>query len=211
LGQSVAIGAPDDAAYHALVQRVKAGDLTVDFRELRLACLKASDCQPRGTKKDLAEMNLAIQSGAPATVVEIAAKLVQQGFVNIEAHATLASVYPKLNEPAKAKFHLDVTTELVRSIFQSGDGKTRETAFQIICDREEYVMMGALGLPYFGYNNLVVPFEDGGHKYEKREVVDPKTMKPIRDPKTGKETVVFFNVDAFSAKSRAIDTEKIDP
>jgi len=79
--------------------------MSVDFRELRLACLKASDCN--------------------RTVVETAGKIVQDGFVNMEAHIALAEVYPKLNEPAKAKFHLDVTTALMRSIFMSGDGKTK--------------------------------------------------------------------------------------
>jgi hypothetical protein len=126
LSQFAAIGAPDDdAAYHALVQRVKGGDLTVDFRELRLACLKTSDCIPRGTKKDLVAMSLARQSGVLGTVVETAEKIVQDGFVNIDAHAALAEVYLKLNEPAKAKFYLDVATALMRSIFISGQRREK--------------------------------------------------------------------------------------
>jgi hypothetical protein len=211
LSQSAAIGAPDDdAAYHALVQRVKAGDMTVDFRELRLDCIKASDCNPRGMKTDLAAMSLARQSGVLGTAVETAEKIVQDGFVNIDAHVALAEVYAALNEPAKAKFHFDVAIALTHSIFISGDGKTKETAFEVICDREEYFVMTALGLPYLGYSNLVVRFEDGPHKYEKRQVKDPNTLKQIRDPKTGKDVVVFFNIDAFSrTRSRASDTNQI--
>jgi hypothetical protein len=66
----------------------------------------------------------------------------------------------------------------------SGDGKTKETAFEVICDREEYAMMSALGLSSFGPSVIVVPLQDGPHRYEKRQV---------RDPATGKDRIVFFN------------------
>jgi hypothetical protein len=36
--------------YQTLVRRVEAGDFSVDFRALRLACMKSTQCEPRGTK-----------------------------------------------------------------------------------------------------------------------------------------------------------------
>jgi hypothetical protein len=185
----------DDLTYHALVQRVNSGDLTIDFRALRLACIKASDCEPRGTKKDLGALNLATDNHVLGAAVEVAERMVQKGFVNIEAHMALATVYAQMNEPARAKFHMDVLTALMRSIFLSGDGKTKETAFEVICDREEYIMMAALGLPSLGTYVSGESFADGPHRYDKRQVADTKTSKYID---------VFFNTDAFSpTKSRA--------
>jgi Domain of unknown function (DUF4919) len=195
LYQSVGIAAQqDDAAYHVLVQRVSAGDMTIDFRALRLACIKASDCEPRATPTDLHDMTSAAENHVLETSVEIGETLVAKGFVNIEAHLALATAYGQMNQPVKAKFHMDVTTALMRSIFLSGNGKTKETAFEVVCDREEYVMMAAIGLPAFGPSVAVGSIVDGIHKFETREALDPKT---------GNRVKVFFNVDAYSpTKSR---------
>jgi hypothetical protein len=120
--------------------------------------------------------------------------LIQDGYVNIEAHAAAAGAYAKLNQPQNAQFHSAIALALLRSIKITGDGKTTETAFEVICDREEYLMLSARGLPYSGSNSSVTPLTgDGPHRYERWKV---------QDPKTGQDVVVFFNIDAFSdAKS----------
>src|SRR5580658_5821181 len=140
-----AIGADQDGAlYRTLVQRVEAGDLTIDFRSLRMSCLRSSLCEPRATKADLAAMNRAVNDREYDKVVEIGELLISRGFVNIEAHATCARANAELHNLVRAKFHLDVTAALLRSILNSGDGKTMESAFEVICDREEYDTLPAL-------------------------------------------------------------------
>ena len=188
-----AVGAEqDDATYQALVQRVQNGDFTVDFRSLRMACVRSRLCEPRGTKAELGALTLAgndYQKG-----VEIAEHLISRGFVNIEAHATCVKDYAELHDPIKVKFHQDVTTSLLRSILSSGDGKTKEGAFEVICDREEYDTLSALGLPYYGSGVSSSSVEDSGHHYDRWQ---------LRHPKTGEMMVLFFNTDAFSpTKSR---------
>jgi len=115
----------DEITSRTLMQRVKSGDLTVDFRVLRLACMKSIHCEPRGTKEDLAEINRAADSHQLNKLVEIAEGLIERGIVNVEAHANLVKPNAELNEPVKAKFHLDVTNALLRSIFATGVAKTR--------------------------------------------------------------------------------------
>jgi hypothetical protein len=180
--------------YQTLVRRVEAGDLTIDFRALRLACMKSSQCEPRGTKADLGAMNQAARDHQLVKVVEIAERLIRQGFVNIEVHATCVKAYEELHESAKSKFHMDVTAALLRSILFSGDGRTKESAYEVISDREEYSTLVAKGLPYAAPGVSVSAIEEGGHRYDKWEVADPKT---------GQTVVIFFNTDAFSSKSRA--------
>lgn len=179
----------DDAIYQSLVNRVKGGDFTVDFRALRLACIKSRACQPRGTMAVLIAMNAAHEQGDVAAETRWAELLVEHGFVNGEAHATLAALYAKANEPVKAKFHLDVTAALLRSILSSGDGKTKETAFAVIADREEYAALTAIGLPYTGGSVSPFRFQEGGHHFNKWE---------IPDASTGETRTVFFNEDACS-------------
>ena len=88
---------------------------------------------------------------------------------------------------------MDVTAALLRSILLSGDGNTKESAYEVISDREEYSTLAAKGLPYVGPVVSASATEEGGHRYERWEVLDPKT---------GKAVVIFFNTDAFSGKSR---------
>jgi hypothetical protein len=191
-----AIGAEqDDALYRALVQRVEAGDLTIDFRSLRMACVRSSLCEPRATKAGLAAMNRAVSDREYDKVVEIGERLIRSGFVNIEAHATSASANVELHDSVRDKFHLDVTTALIRSILSSGDGKTKESAFEVICDREEYVTLTALGQPYLGPEVSFSTVESGAHHYDRWDIWHPQTDQMV---------VFFFNTDAFSpTKSRA--------
>jgi hypothetical protein len=134
-------------------------------------------------------MNGAVNDRRFEKIVEIAERIISRGFVNIEAHATCVNAYVEMHDALKAKFHLDVSTALLRSILNSGDGKTKERAYEVICDREEYDTLASLGLPYYGSEvSAFASIEDGGHRYDRWE---------IRSPQTGENVVVFFNTDAF--------------
>ncbi len=175
----------DHSSYRDLVKQAESGDLSIDFRALRFNCLKAKECDPRGDSKDVVAMNRAMQQKEYSNAVEIAEKLISRGFPNIEAHAICAQAYRELNNPEKSKFHQDVTSGLIRSILRSGDGKTKQTSFEVIDTHEEYVMMQVLGLPVLGSQSLL-PGKPHNYDYLERD-----------DPKTGKKTGVYFNIDAF--------------
>jgi hypothetical protein len=137
----------EDSAYKELVEKANNGDLSIDFRALRLACLKASSCDPRGDTKDMISMRRSMQSKEFNTAAKLAEALIEHGFVNIEAHADASQAYEAMNKPDKAKFHHDVTTSLLRSILNSGDGKTKETAFEVIGTFEEYTVWASSACP----------------------------------------------------------------
>jgi hypothetical protein len=185
-----------DDTYGTLVKRVKAGDFLVDFRALRLACMESTACYPRAKPEDLASLSRVEAAGQYNKAVALTEQMIDEGFVNIEAHASCASAYAKLNKPEKAQFHRDVAAALLRSILTSGDGKGAKTAFEVISDREEYVVLSSRGLPHYGSAvTSFREFSDGRHKYERWEVRDPKTQQNIE---------LFFIVDAFyPTKSRA--------
>jgi len=175
----------EDSAYKELVGKASNGDLSIDFRALRLACLKASGCDPRGDTKDMISMRRAMQLKEFSKVATLAEALIDHGFVNIEAHADASQAYEAMNKPDKAKFHHDVTTSLLRSILSSGDGKTKETAFEVIGTFEEYIVMSVLGLPALGSQSLM---PGKPHSYDVLERINPKT---------GESVSVYFRIDAF--------------
>jgi hypothetical protein len=175
----------EDSRYKELVAKASNGDLSIDFRALRLACLKTSGCDPTGDTKDMIAMRRAMQSKEYNTAAKLAETLTDHGFVNIEAHADASQAYEAMNKPDKAKFHHDVTTSLLRSILSSGDGKTKETAFEVIGTFEEYIVMSVLGLPALGSQSLM-PGKPNSYDVLERT-----------NPKTGQSISVYFKIDAF--------------
>jgi hypothetical protein len=187
-GATVLAAAPADKgneAYRDFVRRANAGDLSVDFRAFRLACLNASTCDPRGDSKDLISMQRSLQSKDYRKAVKTAEALIEHGYVNIQAQVVCSQAYGALNNPEKAKFHHDVAASLIRSIMATGDGKTKETAFEVIGTFEEYVIMNVLGLPAFP-SQALIPGKP--HSYDVLEVDDPST---------GQKASVYFNIDLF--------------
>jgi hypothetical protein len=174
------------ASYADLVDRVNKGDLSIDFRALRFACLKAKNCDPEGDREDIVKLRRAMQSKDVSEAVKIGNKLIDHGFPNIEAHAFCSQAHDALNGPEKAKFHHEVTGSLIRSILASGDGKTEEKAFEVISVSEEYIIMQVLGLPRFPVQQSLVAAK--GHSYDVLQVTDPKS---------GEKVSVYFNIDAF--------------
>jgi hypothetical protein len=174
-----------DITYLELVKRANSGDTSVGFRELRLACAKADTCDARGDSKDLIAVRRASQSHDYKEAARIAEKLIAEGFPNIEAHAICADAYAALSDPEKAKFHQTIASGLIRSIMATGDGKSKESAFEVIGTQEEHVILSVLGLPAFG-NQSLMPGKP--HSYDVIEV---------NDAKSGQKISVYFNIDAF--------------
>jgi hypothetical protein len=176
------------ATYRQLVERVRAGDFSVDFRALRMACARSKVCEVRATPDELADMGQAGREQRQTDAVEICERLISHGFINMEAHVACSQAYTALNRPDQAKFHLDIMTALFQSVLNAGDGKTEETAYEVISVREQYAVLAGKGLPQSGEGVLSHrSYSAGGHNYSRWEV---------RHPKTQEKVVVFFNTDA---------------
>jgi hypothetical protein len=177
-----------DRMYHELAARLQSGDLSIDFRALRLACSSARDCEVRGNLEDLGAQADALRREDWAAARQVCEKLLSRGYADIEAHATLAAVYVKLGDQRLADFHLAVVAGLMRSI-RATSGDTKETAIEVISRREIFAVMASLGLPYFGSNVSSRTITDGAHQY---------TVMEARDPKTNQGRALYFNLDKVS-------------
>ena len=90
--------------------------------------------------------------------------------------------YEEMGATEKAEFHKAVFLGLVRSILNSGDGKSLEKAWVVINVREEYVLLRVLGFRPSG-QSLV---NQNGHSYD--------VMK-VKNAEDGTEQTIYFNVD----------------
>jgi uncharacterized protein DUF4919 len=169
--------------YSALLARVKGGDLSIDFKQLRVSWMESPE---RHAAKDTSEqekaMGAAMRDGDFKKAIRNADVVLDSEFVNLDAHLVEGRAYKELHDDKKAEFHRAVLDGLLRSIMDSGDGKSAKTAFVVITVHEEYIILSVLGL---------MPSEQsvqhtGGHSYD---VLKAKK----RD---SNETVtLYFNVD----------------
>lgn len=180
---------PQDASKHLgnyenLVQRVKSGDQTVDFRQLRLSYMDSSayangpDIEPH-RKAMMAALNAKDFKSA----IENADVVLASDFVDMDAHFIEYIANRELNIADKADFHKFVLDSLLKSITDFGDGKTPETAFQVIQVHEEYVLLRFMGVGLPESQSLL---KKNGHSYDEIK---------FKDPKSGQSMTIYFNVD----------------
>ena len=173
--------------YEALVQRIKAGDATVDFTELRFACLESRGCHGEGDRDARKAMNQAFQEKRYSAALEQAAKALKSNYADAEAHMMSSQVCAETDQSGRAEFHRKIAAGLIRSILSSGDGKAPSTAFKVISIREEYVVLGVNGLRI----QSQALFGENGHNYDRLIGVKPGTDE---------RTTLYFNIDSFFGK-----------
>ncbi len=185
---SVVVAAQDkpttESTYDVLVARVKSGDKTVDFRALRLAYADSPNYS-KGPDSDEQKkaMTAALNSRAFAKAIEHADTVLTSNYVDMDGHFVEYVARRELKEVEAAEFHKWVLQGLLKSITDSGDGKTPETAYQVIEVHEEYVLLRFMGVGLPSSQSLL---SKNGHSYDEIKFEDPQSKH---------EVTLFFNVD----------------
>ena len=171
-------------SYESLVERVKGGDQTVDFRQLRLAYMGSktySNGPDTATQKKA--MTAALNSKDFRSAIKNADVVLTSNYVDMDAHFAEYIANRELNATDKAEFHKFILQALLKSITDSGDGKTPDTAFQVIEVHEEYVMLRFMGIGLPESQSLL---HKNGHSFDEIK---------FKDPKSGQSVTLYFNVD----------------
>ena len=142
--------APDqskkDAAYEALLKRIKDGDKTVDFKELRMAYAESSRYSPYGGDSEAQKaMFAAMRASQWDEVLKQSAKILEKNYVDINAH--------------------------FGAFVANHEKGITDKAFVVISTDEEYALLNYLDLRPMGQALI----NSGGHSYDKLTAVDPKT------------------------------------
>ncbi|MCK4665766.1 DUF4919 domain-containing protein [Candidatus Dependentiae bacterium] len=169
--------------YEQILKRVKAQEKDVDFGEFRMAYVKTDYYNPYEQNiKIRKEMSLAISNKDYKKALELAGKILEKNYVDIEAHMVCLVVYEDIKKKNKYEYHAYVLNGLIGSILKSGSGKSPESAFVVISIREETIILEILGYKQLKQRLI----SKGKHKYDAIEVEKAKTKK---------KTTIYFNVD----------------
>lgn len=186
---AAAFDGASEARYQALLAAAKANQ-PVDWTALRFAYADSAEFDLSGDRTDVARkaMFAAINAGDFKAALVQAKLILDQDYVDIDAHVAADLVYQHLGDAASAKREHDVALALLRSI-HTGDGATPKTAFTVIDVSEEYSMMRAFDLTV---NNQALIQADG-HSYDRLNTTDGD----------GKTHVFFFLIDRIIAAQGA--------
>jgi hypothetical protein len=109
-------------------------------------------------------------------------KILSANYMDIYGHIGAYALHKHLGHSEKSDYHRYVYENLLRSIKDSGDGKTIETAFVVISTDEEYALFSSMGVRATGQALI----EDKNHHYDKMTVTDPENNQTI---------TYYFNID----------------
>ncbi len=184
LGYSTArsSGSDDESSFKTLLAQVKNGDPKADFLNFRLTFARTAAYAPYSfSRENQKKMVHAMKDGDFNTAVKLAEAAIESQYVDIFAHSIAASAYRQLGRMDKAKFHQDVKAGLIKSILESGDGKTTKSALVVISIEEENAVLAVAGLR----KQEQALLHEGGESFDRIVGVDDED----KSSKT-----LFFNV-----------------
>ncbi len=170
-------------SFDDLLAKVKKDDRSVDFQQLRFAYTETAVYQPYGGVSDARKaMFTAMTAKDYEQVLQQSEKMLAANFLDINGQFGSYIANQQLGKTEKAAYHKYIVTSLLKSITDSGDGKSLDTAFVVISTDEEYALFNVLGLR--PTNQALVADKD--HHYDKMTAVNPKTEETV---------VYYFNID----------------
>jgi hypothetical protein len=168
--------------YEAYKTRVLAGDLNIDWRDFRFVAAlgevsQGFDSQPVHNQF-VEDLNAERYDKALAESQAV----IDRNMADGEGHLLAMTVLEKMGRDEEAKKQEAILNAIGKSIMESGDGSSAETAWFTVAPSETvFFMTEALGAQIEGQELVHV----NGHAYDKLTVLD----------RQGKRHVVWFNTD----------------
>ena len=173
----------EKVSYETLLERVKKQDPAINFQELRFAYTETKQYSPYGGGSETRKtMFAALNAKQYAQALASSEKILAANYLDINAHFGAFVANRELGRPEKSDYHKNIFQKLLKSISDSGDGKTMETAFVVISTDEEYALFSFMG----ARPTTQALIEDKNHHYDKMTVTDPENNQTI---------TYYFNID----------------
>jgi hypothetical protein len=139
--------------YYTLLDSVKNG-ASDDFFTLRTAYSKTGDYAPYSTDSTLMKVRDLIEFQHYREALNLLKNHQKENWVSILSHYYSGYINEKIGDTLTANYHYNIYEELLYSVYNSGDGKTPETAFIVIAAWEEYALMNWLDLEICGQSRV---------------------------------------------------------
>lgn len=131
--------------YDALKIRAMSGDTTVDWQELRLSAQVAGVNGGFDWREANKKAMAAFASKDYAAMLKYAREITEHNIANPDGHFAAMVAYKYLGQPEKQAKEKGFVDAIVKSIVNSGDGKSAKTAYFAVTTSEEYFMLQILG------------------------------------------------------------------
>lgn len=168
--------------YEAYKTRVMAGDLNIDWRDFRLAAALGQISQGFDWWIEHKQFVDDLEAGRYEKALAEAQTDIDHNMAFGEGHLLAMTVLQKMGRNEEAKIHESILNAIGKSIMESGDGGSAETAwFTVSLSETVFFMTETLGAQIEGQELVHV----NGHAYDKLTVLD----------RQGKRRIVWFNTD----------------
>ncbi|MCL5992341.1 MAG: DUF4919 domain-containing protein [Bacteroidetes bacterium] len=129
--------------YENLLQKVKRGIKDIDFFDLRMSYTQSKDFKFSNAGLDSIRNRMikALNTKEYQKAIKSADSVLQKEYVDMYSHYVCYYAYSALGDSAKASYHEYLMDRLLNSVIESGDGKSKESAFLIISSNEEYFLI----------------------------------------------------------------------
>jgi hypothetical protein len=168
--------------YEAYKAKVLAGDLSIDWRDFRLAAALGEVSQGFDSQPVHDQVVDDLDGGRYKKALSEAQTVIDHNMAYGEGHLLAMTVLQKMGRNEEAKKEEAILDAIGQSISESGDGASPEKAWFTVAPSETVLFMTeALGAEIEDHQLVHV----NGHAYDKLTVLD----------REGKRRVVWFNTD----------------
>ncbi len=162
----------DDAAtarrkYDTLAAKAAAGDLTIDWRELRLDAVAGGVNSDFDWREQHKEVQAAFRAGQFEEGLKLAQPIIAHNVASLDGHFDAYIACKNLKQETEAAKEQAILTALLKSISSSGDGKSPATAFFVVDTSEEYAFLQLVAGMQPAGQSLV---HQDGHDYDRMTV-----------------------------------------
>lgn len=173
---------------HEILRLINQGIERVDFRALRYEIADDPAYDPSEDHNLLMELNLAEE---PAKRDDVLTQLLFLRYLSPHYQRLAAQREMRAGKHHGVLFHTTIRHLILDSVAASGDGRSPETAFEVIHVDEEYELLRDFELVVDRQTLL----EHEGHKYDVMECHDD----------TGETIRVHFNIDRFFGRGSLVE------
>jgi hypothetical protein len=168
--------------FYGLARGAQQDPASADFALLRRAYVESDAYRPLKHISHTQLMQITDSASGFEEVIETCRNIVEAVPLDLEAWRVLALAYEKAGDKSSADKANLFTERLLDSILATGDGKSFETAFQLVAQNEAWVVMRVFGIrarsqEEVRQNGRVYEVFDG--KIDEREV---KIYFDVTDP-----------------------------
>lgn len=156
--------------YDEMVQQLKGGNFSIDFTDLRMKYAASPGYDPEAGSDQVKSMYEKLNKNDYKAALAIANSVLDQQYVNIDAHMIASLAYDGLNDKASAEQHHNIAVGLINSILHSGSGASQSSPYVVISIGEEYALMRVLGWMPRKQSYI----KEGKRSFDSIEAVDTK-------------------------------------